>query len=204
MVRPAGSTIRQLRSLDARFRASAALRRLRHDRRRGAQLLRRLLEADRVPWRSAAARRADCRSQATEADNCAVCLAKPPRIARTRAAVAYDELSREPRAAPQIWAQGRPRADHGALHGAADRQLPSDALLVPVPLHRRGCGSAGSTSRRSSLASLSRRLGLPSDALALRRIKRTPPLKGMSLRSGASAVAGAFRSRDAAAVQGGP
>src|SRR5437868_5021059 len=32
--------------------------------------------------------------QATEATSCAVCLARPPRIARTRAAVAYDELSR--------------------------------------------------------------------------------------------------------------
>ena len=30
----------------------------------------------------------------TDADACAACLAKPPRIARTRAAVAYDDLSR--------------------------------------------------------------------------------------------------------------
>ena len=32
--------------------------------------------------------------QGTEATSCGACLAKPPRIARTRAAVAYDELSR--------------------------------------------------------------------------------------------------------------
>src|SRR5205814_5450947 len=32
--------------------------------------------------------------QATESTTCAVCLAKPPRIARTRSAVAYDDLSR--------------------------------------------------------------------------------------------------------------
>jgi predicted amidophosphoribosyltransferase len=32
--------------------------------------------------------------QATELETCAACLARPPRIARTRAAVAYDELSR--------------------------------------------------------------------------------------------------------------
>src|SRR5688572_33455780 len=32
--------------------------------------------------------------QATDAERCAVCLANPPRISRTRAAVAYDELSR--------------------------------------------------------------------------------------------------------------
>ena len=32
--------------------------------------------------------------QATDAETCAVCLAKPPRIARTRSAVAYGDLSR--------------------------------------------------------------------------------------------------------------
>ena len=30
----------------------------------------------------------------TDVDTCAACLARPPRIARTRAAVTYDELSR--------------------------------------------------------------------------------------------------------------
>src|SRR4051812_42148857 len=32
--------------------------------------------------------------EATDAELCGVCVAKPPRIARTRSAVAYDELSR--------------------------------------------------------------------------------------------------------------
>ena len=80
--------------LGARFRASAALCRMRHDRRRSPQLLPRLLDAGRVPRRTRLRDAADMPLQATEADDCAACLAKPPRIARTRAAVAYGELSR--------------------------------------------------------------------------------------------------------------
>ena len=45
--------------------------------------------------------------EATDAELCGVCLAKPPRIERTRAAVAYDESVAEHRAPAQIWPQGR-------------------------------------------------------------------------------------------------
>jgi predicted amidophosphoribosyltransferase len=47
-----------------------------------------------------------------------------------------------------------------------------------------------------------RRLGVASEPIALRRIRRTPPLKGMSRRQRHRTVAGAFRVRDKAAVAG--
>jgi len=49
---------------------------------------------------------------------------------------------------------------------------------------------------------LSRRLGIAADAFALRRVRRTPPLKGMTMRQRRKAVSGAFRVRDKAAVEG--
>jgi predicted amidophosphoribosyltransferase len=49
---------------------------------------------------------------------------------------------------------------------------------------------------------LSRRLDIASDALALRRIRRTPPLKGMSPLQRRKTVAGAFRVFDKSAVAG--
>ena len=76
------------------FALAAALRRLRHDRRRRAQLLRRLLDSRSSSSAIAAARPAECRCRRPRRTTCGACLAEPPRIARTRAAVAYDDLSR--------------------------------------------------------------------------------------------------------------
>ena len=68
--------------------------------------------------------------------------------------------------------------------------------MVPVPLHRwrlwhRGFNQSGLVARE-----LGRRWGLPVDQEALRRTRRTKPLKGMSHNQRRKAVAGAFEVAD--------
>ena len=140
--------------------------------------------------------------QATDIDTCAACLAKPPRIARTRAAVAYGELSRSLAI----------RLKYGRKVAAAKtmarymlpliREGASDRLLVPVPLHRTRLWWRGFNQSALVAHELSKRLGIASDPFALKRTRRTPPLKGMSPLQRRKAVAGAFRVHDKAAVAG--
>jgi predicted amidophosphoribosyltransferase len=49
---------------------------------------------------------------------------------------------------------------------------------------------------------LSKRLGIANDPLALRRIRRTPPLKGMSPMQRRKTVAGAFQVSDRRSIAG--
>ena len=138
----------------------------------------------------------------TDADACAACLAKPPRIARTRAAVAYDDLSRNLAI----------RLKYGRKVGIAKtmarymiplvKQDGGDQLIVAVPLHRGRLWWRGFNQSALVARELSRALGIAADPFALRRIRRTPPLKGMSALQRRKAVAGAFRVRDKSAVAG--
>jgi ComF family protein len=131
--------------------------------------------------------------RATDSENCAVCLAKPPRIARTRSAVAYGEL---PRSLAIRLKYGRKVALAKTM---ARYMLPlvatgtDERLLVPVPLHRTRLWSRGFNQSALVASELSRRLGIPADAHALRRIRRTPALKGMNALQRRKTVAGAFR-----------
>ena len=139
--------------------------------------------------------------QATDSATCAVCLARPPRIARTRAAVAYGELSRSLAIRLKYGrkvAIARTMARYMAPLIAGER----DALLVPVPLHRARLWSRGFNQSALVARELSRRLGLGTDPFVLRRTRRTPPLKGMSALQRRKTVAGAFRVADKAAVAG--
>ena len=77
-----------------------------------------------------------------------------------------------------------------------------ERLLVPVPLHRSRLWGRGFNQSALVARELSRRLGIAADLLALMRIRRTPPLKGMSPLQRRKTVAGAFRVRDKAAVAG--
>jgi ComF family protein len=140
--------------------------------------------------------------ESTESATCALCLAKAPRIARTRSAVAYDDLSRSLairlKYARKV-AIARTMARYMApLVDKAD----GDPILVPVPLHRTRLWQRGFNQSALVARELSRRLDLRSDALALRRLKRTPPLKGMSQQQRRKTVAGAFKVADRAAVTG--
>jgi predicted amidophosphoribosyltransferase len=74
--------------------------------------------------------------QATDSALCGACLAEPPTIARTRAAVAYDDLSRGVAIRLKYGrkvALARTMARYMAplVEGRSE-----DCLLVPVPLHR--------------------------------------------------------------------
>lgn len=133
--------------------------------------------------------------QATEQTACGACLARPPRIARARAAVAYDELSRGLAIRLKYGrkvAIARTMARYMAPLVSSD----GDRLLVPVPLHRTRLWSRGFNQSALVARELSRRLGIAAEPLALARTRRTPPLKGMSPLQRRRTVAGAFRVRD--------
>ena len=130
--------------------------------------------------------------QGTDIEICAVCLAKPPRIARMRAAVAYDDLSRSlalPLKYGRKVAMAKTMARYMAPLIPVDDE---DRLLVPVPLHRTRLWQRGFNQAAIVAREISRRTGLKSDPYLLRRTKRTPPLKGMSPLQRRRAVAGAF------------
>jgi ComF family protein len=139
--------------------------------------------------------------QSTEQMTCVVCLAKPPRIARTRAAVAYGELSRS-LAIRLKYGRKVAIARTMARYMAPLVSREGDRLLVPVPLHRTRLWRRGFNQSALVARELSHRLGIASDPLALRRVRRTPPLKGMSPIQRRKTVAGAFRIRDKDAVSG--
>ena len=140
--------------------------------------------------------------EGTDIDRCAPCLARPPRIARTRAAVAYDDIARSVairlkygRKVALAKAMARFMAP---LVDASDEQ----ALLVPVPLHRGRIWSRGFNQSAFVAGELARLTGLKSAPAALARIRRTPPLRGMSRLQRRRTVAGAFRVRDHRSVSG--
>jgi len=139
---------------------------------------------------------------ATDADTCAACLARPPRIARTRAAVAYDELSRS---LAIRFKYGRKVAIAKTMARYMQplvRPGGESAMIVPVPLHRTRLWWRGFNQSALVARELSRVLGFPTSPFALRRVRRTPPLKGMTALQRRKAVAGAFRVPDKAVVTG--
>jgi ComF family protein len=139
--------------------------------------------------------------EATDERTCGVCLARPPRIERTRAAVAYDELSRS-LAIRLKYGRKVALARTMAHYMAPLVSRSSDAILVPVPLHRSRLWSRGFNQSALVARELGRRLNLRSVPMALRRIRRTPPLKGMSAIQRRKTVAGAFRITDKNAIAG--
>jgi len=73
---------------------------------------------------------------------------------------------------------------------------------VPVPLHRSRLWGRGFNQSALVARELSRRLSIANDPFALRRIRRTPALKGMSPLQRRKTVAGAFAVRNKATVAG--
>lgn len=124
---------------------------------------------------------------------CGRCLADPPPFDRLRAAVAYGEVSRA--VALKLKYSGRPGLAeilaHFMLRHVGEGE--GNALLVPVPLHRWRIWTRGYNQAALIASSLSRRSGLPAELDLLRRIRATPPLRGLGRRERALAVRGAFR-----------
>lgn len=131
--------------------------------------------------------------QATEAETCARCLAAPPIVERTRAAVAYDDI---PRSIALRLKYGRKVAlakTMARFMAPLCSGVPADALLVPVPLHPRRTWSRGFNQAALVAQAMAKRLGMRAEPRLLRRIRPTPPLKGMSLSARRRTVAGAFQ-----------
>ena len=139
--------------------------------------------------------------EATEAAECGACIARPPRIGRTRSAVAYDELSRSI-AIRLKYGRKVALARTMARYMAPLVRHDDDAILVPVPLHRGRLWQRGFNQSALVAQELAKRTGLRSHSHLLRRVKRTPALKGMSLSQRQKTVAGAFRVDAPAELEG--
>jgi ComF family protein len=131
-----------------------------------------------------------------EEAECGRCLADPPPFERLRAAVAYGDVARK--VALKLKYHGRPGVAETLAHFMLRHlERRPDAVLVPVPLHRWRIWKRGYNQAGLIASSLSRRTGVPAELDLLRRIKATPPLKGLGRRERASAVRGAFKVREA-------
>ena len=140
--------------------------------------------------------------EATDADQCARCMAQTPIIARTRAAMAYGDIARVAGAAAQIFAQGGACGDDGALHAADGRRgagRSAGAGAAPLDADLVGAGFNQSGLIAAKLANLT---GLAHRPTILERVKRTRSLKNMSPKQRADEVRAAFKVSDEEAVKG--
>lgn len=133
--------------------------------------------------------------EGTESEQCGACLARPPRIARTRAAVSYDDLTRN--VAIRLKYGRKVALARTMARYMAPLVRPDDGnqIIVPVPLHRgrlwwRGFNQSAVVGRE-----IARRTGIAQAPLALWRTKRTPALRGMSRDQRRRAVQGVFAAR---------
>jgi ComF family protein len=123
---------------------------------------------------------------------CAECLADPPQHDGIKAAVLYDDLSRSIVL----------KLKHGGKIGLArliarqlQRHLPGSSdhvVLIPVPLHRWRLWRRGFNQSILIARALARERRLPVETDILRRIRPTPPLKGMTRKQRGLAVRGVF------------
>jgi ComF family protein len=129
--------------------------------------------------------------EGTDLDICAACLASPPLIARTRAAVAYGDITRT---LPLRLKYSRKvaLAKTMARYMLPLIALDEDPLLVPVPLHRSRLWSRGFNQSALIARELARHCAVGHDPYLLRRLKRTAALKGMGPRQRRLEVRGAF------------
>lgn len=123
---------------------------------------------------------------------CGGCLANPPSYDRLRAAVAYGEIARK--VVLKLKYSGRPAAAETLAH-LMQRLLEareSEAMLVPVPLHRWRIWKRGYNQSALIASALSQRTGHRAELDLLRRARATPVLRGLGRHERAVAVRGAF------------
>ncbi|MEA1073268.1 ComF family protein [Sphingomonas sp. LY160] len=130
--------------------------------------------------------------EGTQATTCARCLAEPPTIERMRAATAYGDLTRS--VALRLKYGRKVALARTMARYMAPLREPNDAspLVVPVPLHRWRLWGRGFNQAGLVAAELGRRWDLPVEQAMLKRVKRTAPLKGMSLAQRRQTVGTAF------------
>jgi ComF family protein len=152
--------------------------------------------------REGGCRRCGMPLEATDAETCGACLAKPPRLDRMRAAVAYDDISRSIALRLKYGRKvALARTMSRYMHPLIG-ELGPEAVLVPVPLHRSRLWNRGFNQSVVVAREMSRRTGIEMIVDALVRIRATPPLKGLNLRQRRRTVAGAFRASPGARLAG--
>lgn len=140
--------------------------------------------------------------EATDAEYCGACVARTPRIQRTRSAVAYDDLSRSIAIRLKYGRKVALARTMARFMAPLVRPGDGDAILVPVPLHRSRLWQRGFNQSALVAAELARATGLRPELRLLKRVKATPALKGMSLTQRRRTVAGAFRVDPSAELEG--
>jgi ComF family protein len=139
--------------------------------------------------------------QATEASHCGACLSNPPIIARSRAAVVYDDLTRRLAVRLKYGRKVALARTMARYMAPLIRGEVRDQIIIAVPLHRTRLWSRGFNQAAMIGSELARRTGIPTARFALRRVKRTPSLKGLSGSQRRRTVAGAFAA-DRSKVEG--
>lgn len=130
--------------------------------------------------------------EATEASQCGACLADPPIIARTRAAVAYGDIARSLAIRLKYGRKVALARTMARFMAPLIDERGEDRLLVPVPLHRWRLWGRGFNQSALIGRALSRRLDVAHDPFVLVRTRSTPPLKAMSMAQRRRTVSGAF------------
>ncbi|MCL6684315.1 ComF family protein [Sphingomonas alba] len=131
------------------------------------------------------------RLEATDMDTCAACLAKPPLIARTRAAVAYGDATRSlPLRLKYARKVALAKTMAKFMRPLVDQS--ENPILIPVPLHRSRLWNRGFNQAALLAAELAKLTGAQYDPFLLWRSKRTAALRGMSSLQRKREVAGAF------------
>ena len=133
--------------------------------------------------------------EATDEAACGRCLAKPPLVARTRAAVAYGETARQLALKLKYGRRIAVARTMGRYMARHVERFDEPTLLVPVPLHRWRLWTRGFNQAQLIARVVSERTGIATDSLVLKRTRPTAKLKGMSPRQRASEVRGAFAVR---------
>jgi ComF family protein len=121
-------------------------------------------------------------------------LADPPPFRRARSAVAYGDVAR--RLVHQLKYYDRPYVTEAmatVMHRAGRGLLSDVSLIVPVPLYRWRLWQRRFNQAAALAASLSRQSGVPSDPMALERVKPTRRQVGLSAQQRQENVRGAFR-----------
>lgn len=109
---------------------------------------------------------------------CGPCLGTPPAFDRVIAAVAYGETSR--RVALRLKYGRRTGFAKTIAAILASRIQPSDAIFVPVPLHRWRLWSRGFNQSHAIGTALAKVQGATCRSDILVRTRATPPLRGMN------------------------
>jgi ComF family protein len=124
---------------------------------------------------------------------CGTCLADPPPWDGARAVLAYGDVART------VALRLKYGRRIGLARLIARRMLrhvgDTEALIVPVPLHRWRLWQRGFNQSALIADHLGRLTGWPVDKHALQRVKRTVPLRGMNAAARMKTVRGAFALR---------